>query len=108
MGEAEADPDAPRISPFKMALGLHTDVECFTDSNKKKIVSFDDVPLLKDPAEMSLNVLEIYYKFKNSGAKSRAEQITTNEKNKGTKVVLGTSSTTNQKELATSTNTETK
>ena len=88
-------------------------VECFTDTNKKKIISFDDVPLLKDPAEMSLNVLEVYYKFsksdstsqkiiyifyiENSGAKSRAEQITTNEKNKGTKVVLGTSSTTNQK-----------
>ena len=42
-------------------------VECFTDANKKKIISFDDVPLLKDPAEMSLNVLEVYYKFSKSG-----------------------------------------
>lgn len=42
-------------------------MECFTDANKKKIISFDDVPLLKDPAEMSLNVLEVYYKFSKSG-----------------------------------------
>ena len=46
-------------------------MECFTDANKKKIISFDDVPLLKDPAEMSLNVLEVYYKFSKSDSTSQ-------------------------------------
>jgi len=85
------------LQAAKIRLGLHTDVSCFTDSNKKKITTFDDVPLFKEPAEMALNVLEVYYKFKNTGTKSRADQIT----GKGTKVVLGTSSSnTNQKEPA--------
>ena len=31
--------------------------------NGKKISNFDDVPVFKDPTEMSLNVLEVHYKF---------------------------------------------
>ena len=69
------------LKAAKIRLGLHTDgivkvhfytlltlllVSCFTDSKKKKITTFDDVPLFKEPAEMTLNVLEVYYKFSKS------------------------------------------
>ena len=38
-------------------------VSYFKDVNGKKIANFDDVPVFKDPTEMSLNVLEVHYKF---------------------------------------------
>ena len=38
-------------------------VSYFKDVNGKKISNFDEVPVFKDPTEMSLNVLEVHYKF---------------------------------------------
>ena len=38
-------------------------VSYFKDVNGKKISNFDEIPVFKDPTEMSLNVLEVHYKF---------------------------------------------
>ena len=66
------------LKAARIRLGLHTEgkllikgvlvkilllVEYFIDEKKNKITTFEDVPLIKDQSEMSLNVLEIYYKF---------------------------------------------